>query len=394
LTVTAATSLLAFASAARGPAPASPSVEARAQLPGVDSHLLGWLAPGATGTVAGFAGSYQRIQLQTTGGTVISRTRCGRLGRFLFRFRAPAPGRYRLRVVAGHADVPAGVLTVRPLVLEAVGDITFGEQVGPAIAAHGAAYPWLRVAGLLRSADVTVGNLETAVSSRGAPQGKEFTFRGPPQALRPLAQLAGFDALTLANNHSADFGRDALLDTARHVRAAGIEPFGAGANLAAARSPALVEAGGLKVALLGYSDVNPAGFNASASTPGTSKADVPSVFSDVRAAARRADVVICFMHWGMEMRPEPDLRQQQLAAACLNAGARVVLGAHPHVLGPVRMPGRRSLIAWTLGNFVFPSSRATARSAILQIHLAADGVRGFRLLPIVINGFRPEPLRR
>jgi poly-gamma-glutamate synthesis protein (capsule biosynthesis protein) len=100
------------------------------------------------------------------------------------------------------------------------------------------------------------------------------------------------------------------------------------------------------------------------------------------------------MHWGVEMRADPDFRQQQFAAACLNAGARVVLGAHPHVLGPVSMPGRRSLIAWTLGNFVFPSSGATARSAILQIRLAADGVRGFRLLPIVINGFRPEPLRR
>jgi poly-gamma-glutamate synthesis protein (capsule biosynthesis protein) len=363
-------------------------------LPRVESRLPGWLAPGAAGTVAGFAGSFERIQLQTTGGRVVSRTRCGRLGRFLFRFRAPAPGRYPLRVVADHAEVRAGVLTVRPLELEAVGDITFGEQVAPAIAAYGAAYPWLRVAKLLRSADVTVGNLETAVSNRGAPQVKEFTFRGPRQALSPMAQRAGFDALTLANNHSVDFGREALLDTARYVRAAGIEPFGAGANLAAARRPALVEAGGLKVALLGYSDVNPAGFNASASMPGTSKADVASVSSDVRDAVRRADVVVCFMHWGVEMRAAPDARQQQFAAACLNAGARVVLGAHPHILGPVSMPGRRSLIAWSLGNFVFPSSGATARSAILQIHLAADGVRGFRLVPIVINGFRPEPVRR
>jgi poly-gamma-glutamate capsule biosynthesis protein CapA/YwtB (metallophosphatase superfamily) len=110
----------------------------------------------------------------------------------------------------------------------------------------------------------------------------------------------------------------------------------------------------------------------------------------VHAALRRADIAVCFFHWGVELHPAPNSRQQQFAAACLNAGAKVVLGAHPHVLGGVATPAPHSLVAWTLGNFVFPSGSVTARTAILHVALGADGVRGYRLLPVRIDGFRPR----
>jgi poly-gamma-glutamate capsule biosynthesis protein CapA/YwtB (metallophosphatase superfamily) len=373
-------------------AAATPQTSSHVSILRVDTKLPGWLAPGAAGRVGGFAGANERLRLATASGVELARTRSGRLGRFVFHFHAPNAGRYRLLVGGSTDTASAGTLIVRPLVLDAVGDITFGEQVGPALTAYGPAYPWEHVARLLRSADITVGNLETAVGSSGTAQPKEFTFHGPPIGLRPMASLAGFDALTLANNHSGDFGSEGLLETLRSVRASGIVPFGAGANDAAARRPAILEAGGLKVALLGYSDINPLGFNATASTPGTARADTATIAADVHAARRRADVVVCFLHWGVELRSEPDERQQQIATACLGAGADVVLGAHPHVLGPVSAPRRRSVVAWTLGNFVFPSSGTTARTGILQVHLGADGVRGFRLLPVQIVGFQPRPV--
>jgi poly-gamma-glutamate capsule biosynthesis protein CapA/YwtB (metallophosphatase superfamily) len=369
------------------------TVATRARLLRVDSTLPAWRAPGAVVTVTGWAASSERLRLRTVSGRTLARTLSGPRGRFGLRFRAPAPGRYRLRVVAGRRSVAAGALLVRPLVLAAVGDVTFGEQVGPAVAEYGGAYPWTGVAGTLRAADVTVGNLETSVSTRGVATVKQYTFRGPPQALPPMAERAGFDVLTLANNHSMDYGPDALLDTIRNVRAAGIEPIGAGANEAQARRPAIVSAGGLRLALLGYSDVNPLGFPATQWTPGTARADPAAIAADVRAARRRADVVVCFFHWGTELRPDPDSRQQLLAAACLDAGARVVLGAHPHVFGPVTRPGTGTLVAWTLGNFVFPSSGETARTAILEVRLDREGVRGYRLLPVRIDGFRPQLVR-
>ena len=369
---------------------ARPAVaRAAAQPLTVDTRLPSWRAPGVPVVVSGFAGARERISLRADGHVVAS-TVAGRLGRYRLRVTAPGPGRHRLVVAAGERSRRVGTLVVRPVVVDAVGDITFGEQVGPAISSYGPAYPWTFIAPTLRRADITTGNLETAVSTRGVAEIKEFTFRGTPEALPPLCTRAGFDVLTLANNHAVDFGRDALLDTIRYVRAAGMQTIGAGANDVRARRPAVVERGGLKVAFLGYSDVNPTGFNATADEPGTAAAEVDAIRTDVRAALRRADVAVCFFHWGTELHPQPDGRQQLFASTCLNAGAKLVLGAHPHVLGPLSRPTRHSLVAWTLGNFVFPSSGVTARTAILQVALDSTGVRTYRLLPVRIDGFRPR----
>jgi poly-gamma-glutamate synthesis protein (capsule biosynthesis protein) len=355
----------------------------------VTTQLPDWRAPNVPVRVAGFARASALVQLRANGKLVAS-ARSGRLGAYRLTFRPHVPGRYRLFVGDGVRARPVGTLVVRAVTLEAVGDITFGEQVGPAIAAHGPGYPWTAIAPTLRRADVTVGNLETSVSTRGVAAAKEFTFRGTPSALPPLARLAGFDVLTLANNHAVDYGRDALLDTVRYVRAAGMQPIGAGANDRQARRPAIVDRGGLKIAFLGYSDVNPAGFTATATEAGTARADTAAIAADVRAARRRAHVVVCFFHWGVELHPGPDARQQTFAAACLNAGAKLVLGAHPHVLGPVSRPSASTLVAWSLGNFMFPSSAATAKTAILRVSLGRDGVRGYRLVPVWIDGFRPR----
>jgi hypothetical protein len=358
----------------------------------VKTRPAGWRAPGVAVTVGGFAGSGARVLLRA-GGHVVASTTAGPLGRYRLRFTPRTAGRLKIVVQSAGMFVPAGTLDVRPVSLDAVGDVTFGESVGPALAAHGGAYPWAFVGPTLRAADITVGNLETAVSTRGSAAVKEFTFRGPPAALVPMHDVAGFDVLTLANNHTVDFGRDALLDTVRAVHAAGIRTIGAGATDLQARRPAIVEAGGLRVAFLGYSDVNPSGFNATSTSPGTAKADVAAITSDVHAALRRADVAVCFFHWGTELHPAPDARQQQFAAACLNAGAKVVLGAHPHVLGGVATPAPHALVAWTLGNFVFPSGSVTGRTAILHVALGADGVRGYRQVPVRIDGFRPRLAR-
>ena len=159
----------------------------------------------------------------------------------------------------------------------------------------------------------------------------------------------------------------------------------------AARRPALVEAGGIRVAFLGYSDVNPLGFPAESASPGTARAELSSIDADVRAARRRADVVVCFFHWGTELHAAPEARQQQFAAACLAAGAQVVLGAHPHVFGSVIRPGPRTLVAWTLGNFVFPSSglhRPHGDPAGAHSTRAASAATAS--LPVQIDGFRPR----
>ncbi len=302
--------------------------------------------------------------------------------------------RYRLRVAAaGRASVPITVRS-RLVSLAAFGDANFGDGVLAVMDRLGPRHPWSGVAGVLRSADIAFGNLECAVSGRGAPVPKEFNFRGRPDHLAAAVRYAGLDVLNLANNHAGDFGSLALLDTLRAVRRAGAVPVGAGASLAGARRPRVVRRLGLRVAFVGFSDIGPASFFASPGRPGTSSATVPAIVASVAAARRSADVVVATFHWGVERSMSEDARQRGLAQAAVGAGASAVIGAHPHVLQPVRrLPGRR-LVAYSLGNFVWAAgSPASARTAILRLSLSARGVERARLLPAVIEATRPRLLR-
>ena len=301
--------------------------------------------------------------------------------------------RYVVRALAadGRASPPV-VVRSRDVTLASVGDINLGNGPGLVIAQRGVRYPWTGVARELRKPDIAFGNLECAVSARGAPVPKQFNFRGRPAALRVMGGYAGFDVLNLANNHAGDYGSTALLDTVRYVRRFGMTPVGAGGNLASAARPRVVERLGLRVAFVGFSDILPASFFAGPNSPGTQAATFPNIRSSVRAARRRADVVIATFHWGVERALRENGRQRAFASAALDAGATAVIGAHPHVLQPIRRRGRK-LVAFSLGNFVFgAASPVTTSTGILRLRLSADGVEGSRFLRGRIEGTRPRLL--
>jgi poly-gamma-glutamate capsule biosynthesis protein CapA/YwtB (metallophosphatase superfamily) len=327
----------------------------------------------------------------------LARTRTTAAGGFRLRVRPHrlAP-RYRLRaVVAGAPPSQAVRVRSRDVTLDAVGDINMGDGVADVMARYGFRFPWSGVARELRSVDLAFGNLECAVSARGRKvPNKQYNFRGRPAALREVARYAGMDVLNLANNHSGDFGRTALLDTIRWVRHFGIRPVGAGRTLGTARRPRVVTRLGLRVAFVGFSDINPPGFGAGPGRPGTVLATPARVLHDVRRAARRSDVVIVTFHWGVERMGHPTGRQRALARAALAGGARAVIGAHPHVLQPV-VRARRGVIAYSLGNFVWAAgSGPTSHTGILRMRLSTRGIRRARLLPAHILGARPALLRR
>ncbi|MGH3033021.1 MAG: CapA family protein [Gaiellaceae bacterium] len=372
---TAVVGLLLWATGTARVAQAQAALEVRTTLPP-------WVAPGAVYEVGGRAAPATSVRLWV-GTSPHSRVVSGPLGGFRFRVRAPrSPGRYAIAVTSGGARVEAGTLRVRPLVLAAAGDVTFGDGVLSAIELHGARWPWRSVAGILRSADLALANLEGAVSTRGSPwPGKKYTFRGPPYALRVARSYAGIDAMSLANNHTLDYGRTAFADTIANARQFRIATAGGGRDLAAARRPAILTAGNLRVALLGYSDVRPLGFDAGSGVSGTAPAFPEYIRADVRAARRRADLVVVYFHWGIELARTPSDRQRSLAQTAFDAGAQVILGAHPHVLQP---RGRRTggrFVAWSLGNFVFAAhSPRTEATGILRLRLGRQGVLrwGFR----------------
>ncbi|MBH1937413.1 CapA family protein [Streptomyces sp. AV19] len=211
--------------------------------------------------------------------------------------------------------------------------------------------PGLREA--LAAADLVVLNLECCVSERGEPwpdPDKPFFFRAPPAAARVLAEL-GVDCVTLANNHALDYGYDALGDTLELLAGAGIAVVGAGRDEAGARAPAVLEAGGLRLAVVGATD-HPEDFAAGPGRPGVALADlrqgVPAWLSrTVEEAARGADAVLVTPHWGPNMTTRPPSYVREAAGVLHAAGASLVAGHSAHVFHGA---GHRTL--YDMGDFV------------------------------------------
>jgi poly-gamma-glutamate capsule biosynthesis protein CapA/YwtB (metallophosphatase superfamily) len=195
----------------------------------------------------------------------------------------------------------------------------------------------------------------------------------------------------VATNHAKDCGTNpcgdqAFLDTLANLRAAGIEPVGGGVDLAEARRPAVVTAGGVRFAVLGYDDIAPSAYGATETSPGTAPLDGDTLAEDVAAALDRADVVIVMPHWGSEYTALPSERQQELARQAIDAGATLVVGNHAHVLQAVEWFDE-GFVAYGLGNFVFDQdwSLETQQGAVLEATFHGPRLVGVRLHPVHIH---------
>ncbi len=224
---------------------------------------------------------------------------------------------------------------------------------------HGSDYPFERVMPLLAGVDLLIGNLEGTFTNRGRRLDKYYTFRTPPEFAAGLRN-AGFDAVSLANNHAIDFGPVSLSDTRRALDAVGVGYFGAGENATAAASPLVLKAGGLEISVLGFSAVSSSVF-AGTSTPGVARATIQAVEEAVSVAARETDLVVVLFHFGREYDPGPTSEQRALARAAADSGADLVAGHHAHTLQPWERRGD-ALILYGLGNFVFDLDRDDLRT--------------------------------
>jgi len=225
-----------------------------------------------------------------------------------------------LSIVATLPPAPSGPATIT---VAAVGDMHFDRQVKRLISTAGGAAPLDEVAAQLAAADIAVGNLESTLSDLGVPRtDKDYTFKGDPRGVQALA-LAGFDFVSLANNHALDCGGDALLDTVARLDANGIGHAGAGANAAAAWAPAVRDVGGTTVAYLAFSHVLPNGFIATSTRPGIAQGrlNMDQVEEAVRAADTAYDYVIVSFHWGVENVDDCNAEQVTDAHRAIDAGA-------------------------------------------------------------------------
>jgi poly-gamma-glutamate synthesis protein (capsule biosynthesis protein) len=235
--------------------------------------------------------------------------------------------------------------------LALAGDTMLGREVARVIATAGPEAVFDdEVVDITRSADLFVLNLECCISERGTPwpdPRKPFFFRAPPAATEVLTRL-GVDCVTLANNHALDFGPLCLLDTFEHLRSAGIAWVGAGRQRDEARAPAVLEADGLRLGVLGCSD-HPSDFAAGPESPGIAYVDLQRDLDWLPDAIARLDVdaVLVTPHWGPNMTPEPLPYVRRAAAALRDAGASLITGHSAHVFHGVERG-----ILYDLGDFI------------------------------------------
>jgi poly-gamma-glutamate capsule biosynthesis protein CapA/YwtB (metallophosphatase superfamily) len=311
---------------------------------------------------------------------------------------APGPPPPPAPVAAPAAETAVETTPAKPtptrqrIVVHGTGDVSLDPGYIPALRTNGYAHAWSGLDGLFVEDDLTVVNIECPVSTRGAIVPKAFNFRCDPAAL-PAAREAGVEVANFANNHALDYGPDALLDSITHARAAGIAPVGVGPNFATATAPAVVTAGGWRIAVLGFSGVVPApDWLATSTSPGVASGDdTERMVAAVRAAGAVADLVFVTVHWGMELDTAPRPDDIARAEAMIEAGADGIFGHHTHRLQPMGTYQDRP-IAWGLGNFVWPLLSAdSARTAVAQFVVEPDGsVRGCLLPARIASSGHPE----
>jgi poly-gamma-glutamate capsule biosynthesis protein CapA/YwtB (metallophosphatase superfamily) len=237
---------------------------------------------------------------------------------------------------------------------------------------------------LLNGADLAIANFENPapVDFRFHPRGTVFSAN--PAYIEGLVN-AGLDYVSLANNHIRDAGARGILETIAALEGFGIAHSGAGADLAAARAPAVFDVGGVRVAILGY-DTIAGGYFARADRAGSAPLTASNVQEDVAAArGAGADLVIVFPHWGTEYDPTPFAGQRRLAQAAIDAGADMVIGNHAHWAAGIEVYKGKP-IWYALGNFVFDQtwSEPTMEGITLELTFSGAELVQVRMRPHLI----------
>jgi len=284
-----------------------------------------------------------------------------------------------------------------PVRIAFVGDILLAASVEKLMRREGFDYPYAKALPYLQEPDLTIGNLENPITTRGTPaENKKYVFKGSPELL-PSLREAGIDFVSLANNHTLDQGVEGLLDTIDHLNETNLKHAGAGRNDEEAFKPAVFDVKGMSIAVFSLSRVVPeVSWKADKNHPGVAETyDSRRAVEAIERARESHDLIIVYAHWGEELSRKPREIEKQLARAYIDAGADLVVGSHPHVLqGFEHYNGR--WIAYSLGNFIFnvTKNEDTRDTGVLNAVCTKDGACELQFVPMrAIEPSRPEPLK-
>lgn len=237
----------------------------------------------------------------------------------------------------------------------------------------------------MQNADICMVNNEFQFSNRGTPmEDKQFTFQTDPKYVQILLDM-GVDIVSLANNHSLDFGTEALQDTFATLDDAGILYAGAGDSKERAEELQIIEVNGKKFGFLAATRVIPvSAWNVEYRQPGLfTTYDDTRLIECIEEAKENCDFLTVYVHWGIEREAYPQDYQTGIAKHCFEAGADVVIGAHPHVLQGIEfMDGKP--VFYSLGNYIF--AQTIARTALVKVEVYDDGEAVYSLIPAYAEG--------
>lgn len=289
------------------------------------------------------------------------------------------------------SDIETSVPDARPplspdgITVSLGGDVLIWSYVAKAYQDNGVtALVDAPLAAAFRSADLRMVNLEMSFSTRGTPMpGKTYTFRGKPDHLAFLTEWLDVNLVSLANNHTLDYGQDAFLDTLKLLQDRDIGAVGAGEDLDGATAAWKAEVQGRSISFLAASWVLPAvSWHAAPDHPGILSAYDPAALLDaVKRESATSDFVIVYLHWGKERVTKPSQAQRNLAYQLIDAGADAVIGSHPHVLQGFEIYNGKP-IAYSLGNFIFTTSQPA--TMMVKLHLTDETV-WLEAFPCLLN---------
>ncbi|MFA4966380.1 MAG: CapA family protein, partial [Thermoleophilia bacterium] len=270
--------------------------------------------------------------------------------------------------------------------ITAGGDVIGGFGVSGVVDSLGSEL-FAGVAPYFEGSDHGFVNLESPLTTGGEAQGwKDVVIKGNP-GLAPAMAASGIDVVTMANNHAGDLGDSGLLDSIKHCRKNGIAVVGAGKDLKTAMAGTVLEAeSGTRTAFLGFTDVLPAGYPATAASPGVApgRADLSAVKRAIKAAGKKADFVVVGWHWNFEYKRAPSGLESSEGKAAIDSGADVVFAHHPHLLDGVEAY-HGGLICYSLGNLVFSGfSGETAQTVLVRVKVTPERIDAL-LVPVQIS---------
>jgi len=283
----------------------------------------------------------------------------------------------------------------------AVGDIMLDRGVEYAVNKEGKGdfrFPFLKIADYLKKADILFGNLESVISDKGEKVGSIYSFRADPKAVEGLL-FAGFDVVSVSNNHIFDYGRVAMEDSLMRLKMVGIDYIGAGFSEAEVRLGIIKEIKGTKICFLAYTNKGSEYWQAKGNNSGIGWLD-DKIADDIKKAKEKSDLVMVSMHFGDEYQSEQNKEQEYFAKLAIDSGADLIFGGHPHTVQPVEKY-KQGWIAYSLGNFVFDQnfSKETMEGLLLNVSIEDKKIQKVSEIKIKISdefqstlGNNPIPL--